>query len=140
MAVIANISINDGKTPTPTTHIFKPFTTNPEALYKRTDVVDQPAVAWESVVAKITFPAKPENANIATLQLVIPVLEAPTSSGAATGYVAPPKIAHELRFVGKFYMSNRSLTAQRTDLRVMVSNMLKDPQIADLLDNLTPPN
>lgn len=139
MAQIANISITDGKTPTALTHVFKPFTTAP-AFYKRNDVVDQPAVAWESVEAKIQYPAKAENANIATLQLVIPVLEAPTQSGAATGYVAPPKIAHELRFVGKFYMSNRSVTAQRTDLRVMVSNLLKDPQIVDLLDNLTPPN
>lgn len=138
MAIIANITVVDGKS-TPISHVFKPITSAPEALYKRTDVAGQSAAAMESVVLKLS-PARSVNGiSIVPVELSIPVMEQ-TAGGSSSGYVAPPAVAHVLRFKGSFYLHNRSTTDDRKDLRVMVSNLLKDAQVVDLIDNLTPPN
>lgn len=138
MAAIATITIADGVTPTAVNHVFQPIQTNP-ALYKRTGVADQPAAAMERVQANLKQAVGTNGLNTVELVLAVPVLEQ-TSGGSSTGYVAPPAIAHEMKAKVTFYLHGRSVIAGRRDLRVMLSNMLKDPQIIDLIDNLTPPN
>ncbi len=138
MAIIANIAVVDGKT-TPQTHTFVPFTTVPSALYKRTDVANQPAVAWESVQVLVSPTKKADGVNFVDVEVVIPVLEQ-ASGGAASGYVAPPRVAHELRAKVKFYCHNRSVEADRKDLRTILINVLNHIQVADAVDRLTPAN
>lgn len=138
MPAIAAMTIVDGKS-TPVSHVFQPITSSPEALYKRTGVAGQSAAAMESVVLKLSPAKKVDGVNIIPIELAIPVMEQP-AGGTPSGYMAPPAVAHTLRFKGNFYLHNRSLTEDRKDLRVMVSNLLKDAQVIDLIDNLTPPN
>lgn len=138
MAAIASITIADGVTPTAVNHVFQPIQTNP-AQYKRTGVADQPAAAMERVQANLKQAAGTNGLNTVDLVLALPVLEQ-TSGGTSSGYVAPPSIAHEMKAKVTFYLHGRSVVAGRRDLRVMLSNLLKDPQIIDLIDNLTPPN
>lgn len=135
---ITAITIADGKS-TPLSHVFQPITSSPEALYKRTGVAGQTAAAMESVVLKLSPAKKVDGVNIVSIELSVPVMEQ-AAGGSSSGYVAPPAVAHTLRFKGNLYLHNRSITEDRKDLRVLVSNLLKDAQVIDLIDNLTPPN
>lgn len=138
MATIANITISDGKA-TPESHVFIPIKSGENSLFRRTGVAGQPAVAMESVKTSAKLVTTANGVNKVDIELVIPVLEQ-VSGGAGTGYVAAPALAHELRGKVTFFLHQRSNTADRKDLRILFSNLLKDVQIVDLIDNLTPPN
>jgi hypothetical protein len=138
MAQIANISVADGKT-TPETHVYSAIKSGEQALWRRTGVAGQPAVAMESVKTTAKLAVSANGVNKVDIEIVVPVLEQ-AASGAASGYVAPPALAHELRGKITLFAHQRSDAAGRKDLRVLLSNLLKDAQIIDLIDNLTPPN
>lgn len=138
MAQIANMTVLDGKA-TPESHVFVPIKSGENALYRRTGVAGQPAVAMESVKTSAKLVSTANGVNKIDIELVVPVLEQ-TSSGAGTGYIAPPALAHELRGKLTLFCHQRSDSAGRKDLRLLLSNLLKDAQIVDLIDNLTPPN
>lgn len=138
MAAISAITVVDGKS-TPEPHVYQPIATMPAALYKRTGIAGQPAVAMEKVQASLKSAVGANGLNIGELVLSIPVLEQ-TAGGTSSGYVAAPSLAHELKAKVTFYMHNRSDAAGRKDLRVLLKNLLDNPQIIDLIENLTPPN
>lgn len=138
MANIASISINDGKTPTAVSHVFVAERSGVDSAWKRTGVAGQPAVAMERITASAKLVDQANGVNKIDLELVVPVLEQ-TSGGSSTGYVAAPALAHTLRAKVTIFAHQRSDSAGRTDLRVLLSNLLKDAQIVDLIDNLTPP-
>lgn len=138
MAQIANISINDGKA-TPEAHVYVAIKSGESSLWRRTGVAGQPAVAMESVKAIAKLATSANGVNKIDIELVVPVLEQ-AAAGAATGYVAPPALAHELRGKITLFAHQRSDSVGRKDLRVLLSNLLKDAQIVDLVDNLTPAN
>lgn len=137
MAAIAPIVIADGAT-TPVPHTFNPKQSSPIAGYRRDGVAGQAVVAQERISMKVT-PAKTINGvNRVMVQLVVPVSEVP-SGGAATGYVAPPAIAHEMKVNVEFFLHQRSDNVGRRDLRVLLSNLLKDAQVVGIVDNLEAP-
>lgn len=136
MPQIAAIAINDGVTPTPVSHVYNPMQTTPP-LYKRNGV-DVAAIAMEQVSVKRVDPKNANGAYQIEVELVIPVMEQP-SGQASSGYVAPPAIAHSLRFKGVFYVHGRSLQAQRKDLRVLAANLLQNSQIASVIETLELP-
>lgn len=137
MAAIAPISIADGQA-TPVTHVFNPKQSSPIAGYRRDGVTGQAVVAQERLSMKVTSAKTVNGVNRVMLQLVIPVSEVP-SGAAVTGYVAPPAIAHEMKANIEFFLHQRSDLAGRKDLRVLLSNLLKDAQVVGIVDNLEGP-
>jgi hypothetical protein len=79
-----------------------------------------------------------EAVNRAKVTLRVPVLETP-AGGTASGYVAPPKVAFFMQATVEILLPNRSTAVQRKDLRVMLSNLLKDAQVVSLVDTLEKP-
>lgn len=135
MSAIGSISLQDGKG-TPETHVFNPKAVLPP-LYKRDGVIGQPAAAWESAAVKVRL-AQGTQPNIIDLDLQIPVMEQ-TTGGTSSGYVAPPRVAHVMKFKGSFYLDNRTDSAGRKDLRVLVRNLLNDPQIISAIEAFEQP-
>lgn len=133
MPQIASITVLDGKT-TPESHVFNPKSTTPVAIYRRDGVAGQPAVAWEGVAVKVKLGNNGQQ-NIVDLDLTIPVLEQ-IASGAANGYVAPPKVAYIARAKVSFYTDPRADIAVRKDLRVILQNLLANAQVIGAVENL----
>lgn len=136
MPQISAISINDGQA-TPVAHVFQPIATQPVPLYKRNGV-SVPVVGMESLKLTTQLSTTADGVNKINVELVIPVLEQ-SSGGASTGYVAPPGVAHELRFKGVFYCHQRSDKPGRKDLRILVANLLLNAASASLIDDLEQP-
>lgn len=139
MAQIANISISDATTPTPVAHVFVPFLSGVNAMWKRVGVANQPAAAMESIKSVSKLAESATGVNKISIDLALPVLEQ-AAGGSQAGYVAPPSIAHIPRATVTFFAHQRSTVSDRANLRVMLSELLKSAQIVDLIDNLTPPN
>lgn len=135
MPAIANISLVDGKA-TPETHLFEPVSSTPPKF--RRAVSGQALIAQERMELGLKEAKTANAANIATIRLELPVSEVP-AGGAASGYVAPPAIAHVQTVEIKFYLHSRSESSGRKDLRVLASNALKDPLVVALVDDLRIP-
>lgn len=136
MANIATITINDGQS-TPVPHAYNPIQVNP-ALYRRNGVAGQAIIGQERLLIDVENARSLNGVNKINLELVLPVMEQATG-GAATGYTAPPAIAHEERVKVTFFFHNRSDAAGRKDLRVLLSNLLLNAQVVDAVDNVTKP-
>lgn len=134
MPAIARITLLDGKTPTAETHHYDPIETKPQT-YSRM-VSGASSIGAEEIKADIKRATGANGVSKITIDLAIPVMEQPSSAGAGTGYVAPPAVAHVLRAKVEFYTHARSTDLQRTDLRTLVSNLMKDSQIVALVDKL----
>lgn len=137
MAQIANIAVNDGKLPTPVSHVYVPMSTVPP-MYKRIDVAGQPTVAQEVVSIRFYPASKGSSVDRVVIRLGIPVLEQP-NSGSGSGYVAPPKVAYELTSKHEFFLPTRSVNTDRKDLRVLAKNLLDNAQVIDVIENLAQP-
>lgn len=136
MPQISAISINDGQS-TPVAHVLQPIATQPLPLYKRNGV-SVPAVGMESLKLSTQLSPTADGVNKVNIEFVIPVLEQ-TTGGTSSGYVAPPGVAHELRYKGTFYVHQRSDKVGRKDLRVLVANLLQHAAVASLIDDLEQP-
>lgn len=136
MANIATITIKDGQS-TPVDHAYNPIQVNP-AMYRRNGVAGQSVIAQERLLVDVENAKTYNGVNKVKLELVLPVMEQ-ASGGAATGYVAPPAIAHEERVQVTFFFHQRSDAAGRKDLRVLLSNLLLNAQVVDAVDTLTKP-
>lgn len=135
MATIANITITDGKA-TPANHVFSAIKSGLASLW-RTTVSSLPLVGQE--IARLVFKdASPTVRNV-VLSLDLPALESATGSNES-GYTAAPKVAYTNRVTCSFMLPDRGLADQRKDLRVLLRNLLNDPQVVDAIDNLIPPN
>lgn len=134
MSQIANISIADGKA-TPTTHVFGPVTSAPEAMY-RESLVGLPLIG-QGVLSSLLKSQANAPIQRVRVKLSLPALETATGQNAS-GYTAAPKVAYSNDVIVDFLLPSRGTPDQRKDLRVMLSNLLKDAQIIDLIDNLSP--
>jgi len=66
-----------------------------------------------------------------------PALE--TATGAnSSGYTAAPKVGYVNRAKVEFMLPDRGLAAQRKDLRVLLVDLLNEPNIVDFIDNVLP--
>lgn len=133
---IATITINDGQS-TPVAHAFNPIVSVPPT-YRRNGVPGQAAIAQERLLINNIMAKTRDGVNKVHIELVIPVSEVP-AGGTGAGYTAPPAIAHEMRAKVELFFHQRSVTEGRKDLRVMLSNLLKDPQVMAAIDTLEAP-
>lgn len=131
---INSITIADGTSPTPVSHIFNPIANNP-ARYQRNGVAGQPVIAFEDITIKVQRAKTPNGANRVDLELQLPVLEV-ASGGTSSGLVAPPSIAHVLTARVQLFCHQRSTKEQRVDLRTLLKNLLADVQFTTAVDNL----
>jgi hypothetical protein len=136
MAQIASITINDGAA-TPVAHAFNPIKSSPPT-YRRNGVSGQSVIAQERLMINTVMAQAVNGVNRVQLELVLPVVEVP-AAGTATGYVAPPAIAHEERVKVEFFFHNRSEKAGRKDLRVLLMNLLANGQVVSAVDDLEAP-
>lgn len=136
MAQIAMISILDGQS-TPVAHAYNPIQSVPPT-YRRNGVSGQAAIAQERLLINTVLAKTVNGVNRIQLELVVPVVETP-AGGAASGYVAPPAVAHEMRVKVEFFFHQRSETAGRKDLRVLLSNLLLNSQVVSAIDTLEQP-
>ena len=136
MAQIATITINDGQT-TPVAHAYNPVKSVPPT-YRRNGVAGQAVIAQERLMIDTIMASAVNGVNKVRLELVIPVVEVP-AGGASSGYTAPPAIAHEMRVKVEFFFHNRSDSAGRKDLRVLLSNLLLNAQVVSAIDTLEQP-
>lgn len=134
MAQIANIVINDGAT-TPVGHTFFPVASAPKAIY-REGLANLPLVGQGQIVLSGGVPGAA--LQRVKMTLALPALE--TATGAnSDGYTAAPRVAYTNTVQVEFILPARGTMQQRKDLRVMLSNLLKDAQVVDVIDNLIIP-
>lgn len=136
MAQIATISINDGAA-TPVAHVFNPIQSVPPT-FRRNSVAGQSVVAQERLLIQTILAKTVNGVNKVQFELVIPVAEVP-AGGAATGYVAPPAVAHEMRCKMEFFFHQRSEKQGRKDLRTLISNLMLNAQVVSAIDDLEQP-
>lgn len=136
MAQIASITINDGQA-APVAHVYNPITSVPPQ-YRRNGVAGQSVIANERLLMQTILAKTVTGVNRVQMELVVPVVETP-AGGSASGYVAPPAIAHEMRVKVEFFFHQRSEKAGRKDLRTLLSNLLSNSQVVSMIDDLEQP-
>jgi hypothetical protein len=135
MAQIASIAILDGAT-TPVTHTFTPIATQPVPNYR--EAIPSLALVGQGRIAIENRTAASASLQKVTVRLELPALE--TASGQnAEGYTAAPKVAYTNSVRVDLILPARGTVQQRKDLRIMLSNLLKDAQVIDAIDNLAQP-
>lgn len=133
MSAIAAITIADGKG-SPVNHTYNPILSGLTAQFRTADGA-LPLIGQET----ITIRQKVVNPQVQSvvINLDLPALE--TATGAnSSGYTASPKVAYTNRVSVTFMLPNRGTAAQRTDLRVLLKNLLANAQVVDYVDNLQP--
>lgn len=136
MPQISAITLNDGQA-SPIAHVFNPVISSPPT-YRRNGVSGQAAIANERLHLQTVLSKAANGVNRVQVELVIPVVETP-AGGSASGYVAPPAVAHELKFKGEFFFHQRSDKQGRKDLRTLAANLLLSAVLASMADDLEQP-
>lgn len=132
MSAIANIAIQDGQG-TPVTHTFFPLRSGDKSTWRENQT--GLALIGQGVVDMMV---KQGPLNKIRLVLELPALETATGANAA-GYTAAPKVAYSNKVVVELFLPSRGTAAQRKDLRILASNLLKDATILDSIENLNVP-
>ena len=135
MSAIANIAIQDGQA-TPVTHTFIPIKSGVEAQW-RENRADLPLVGQPTISSVLKLNSR-NGLNRVRLVLNLPALEA-VAAANSQGYVAAPKVAYSNRVTIEMVLPSRGTASQRKDLRVLTRNLLADPAIVDMIDNLSTP-
>lgn len=135
MAQIANIVVADGAS-TPVNHTFAPVSSAPVAVYRESQAT-LPIVGQGRVELSNRSGANASLQRV-KISLALPALETISGENAA-GYTAAPKVAYTNVAVIDMMLPARGTVQQRKDLRLMLSNLLKDAQVVDLIDNLNVP-
>lgn len=136
MSAIANIVINDGQA-APVAHTFYPQASDPDAIF-RESLAGIALVGNGSVKATAKLSQAAEGMNRVRVVLALPALETVTAQNSA-GYTAAPKVAYTNQVSVDFILPNRGTAQQRKDLRVLLSNLLANAQIVDMVENLNRP-
>lgn len=131
MSAIAAITIADGKA-VPENHTFNPVESGSSSRY-RTAVSTLPTVGQELISSRY----REVNPTLHSVSMVLDLPALETASGAnEAGYTAAPKVAYNHKVKVEFFLPTRGTAAQRKDLRVLLSNLLLNAQVVDLIDNL----
>lgn len=131
MSAIQNITVADGKG-TPQDHELIPVTAGTNASW-RENASGLPLVGQMTLVSALKTTSN--GINRVKLVLDIPALETVTAANSS-GYTAAPKVAYSNRVVIEFVLPSRGTDDQRRDLRVMLSNLLQNDTVSDLIDHL----
>lgn len=135
MSAIANIAIQDGKSK-PDTHTFIPIKSGLESQWRE----NQPGLplVGQAVISSV-LKLNPQNGlNRVKLVLELPALETAAAANSQ-GYTAAPKVAYSNRVTIEMVLPSRGTDVQRRDLRVLAQNLLADPVVIDLIENLSTP-
>lgn len=135
MSAIANIAIQDGQA-TPATHTFYPVVSGNDSVWRENQSA-LPLIGQGTVQQTLKLDSK-TGLNRVRLVLDVPALETATAANSQ-GYTAAPKVAYSNRVTVEFILPSRGTAAQRKDLRVMLSNLIKDATVVDTIDNLNMP-
>jgi hypothetical protein len=141
MPQIAPIVINDGAT-TPVAHTFNPIGKDANGVYWWEQVSPAPAnkLGAKRIGYKQTreLDAKKQLTAVSVVQysIMVPTLE--TLSNNSAGIVPPPTVAYREVARGSFEISERSLTQERKDTRVLLANLMAHAMVIANLDSLEP--
>lgn len=130
MAAIAPIVIVDGKA-TPLSHTLNPISSTPSALYRE-------AASGLAQIGQVYTSIQRSNGSkdLEKVRIILSVPALESAAGAnAQGYTAAPKVAYEVKADLTIFLPTRSTPAQNKDLRVMLSNLLLNAQVVDVIEN-----
>lgn len=140
MPQAANIVINDGET-SPVSHTFVPLGKDEKGVFWFEQVTPAPTNALGAKRIGLSI-SRPQNGNRltgdarATVSIYVPVLE--TLGTNAAGIVPPPTLAYQCVDRGSFTLPERSTGQERKNSRVLMKNLLDDPLVISLIDQLQP--
>lgn len=127
MPTLAQISINDGKA-TPIAHVFSPVSTDAGSASLANRAATMPQ-GYENLVINVRKPASAAGAYRIDIEMTFPVTA--TVNGIDT-------VVRTSKFVGTFYESAIGPEADRKDHRVLVSNLLQNALITQVIEKLEP--
>lgn len=141
MAAIATIILADAL-PTPVTHSFQPKrvgdgggnSSSAEWEDRVTGVYD----GFSRIKTDISFPTASRDTIRARIRFSIPVMDVITNS-AATGIAPAPSVAYQPMVDCTFVLPKQSSLAVRKDLRKMFAQLLADPAIVAMLEQIESP-
>jgi hypothetical protein len=133
MSAIAAIVISDGQA-TPVAHTFNPVASAPNAFYRESQS-GLALIGQGRISTPVKFSQSGDGVNRVTVKLELPALETITAQNAQ-GYTAAPKVAYTNTAFVTFLLPGRGTAAQRKDLRVLLTNLLANAQVVDLIENL----
>lgn len=137
MSNIGNIAVNDGKT-TPVLHTFKPdgqTANNRGAKYADRSLGIQ--IGFDRVQIDLVPAEGNKTLNKAEVKLVMPRLE--VIAGNTTGGFTPaPRLAYNMTANVVLFADIRATPQERTDLRVLLANILLSTEFAATFDALEP--
>jgi len=134
MSTAANIAIQDGQA-TPVTHTFYPIQTTDPVIY-RESLADTPTIGNGTV--NVSLKDNGSGLNKAVITMRLPALETATGANPA-GYTAAPAEAYTHQVKVEWILPARGTSDQRKDLRLLLTDLLSDAQIVDLIDELRKP-
>lgn len=141
MGALANLTAADGAT-TPVTHTFTPLGPDQNGVhwFEQTSPAPANSAAAKRVSVSIKR-AKPgqtlTGVSKVILQMWYPVME--TVGTSDSGFTPPPTVAYTLFARIEYFMPERSTEQERTDLRILASNMINSNTIIrDLIVRLQP--
>lgn len=135
MSAIANIAITDAET-TPVTHTFYPVQSAPDAFYR--ERITDLALVGQGTVRTAMKPDKGSGLNKVTVTLELPALEALSGNNSA-GYTAMPKVGYSNKVIVTFFLPSRGSKQQRKNLLALLSGVIGNQPVLDLVWDLSPP-
>lgn len=114
MPAMTNLLVKDDAT-TPKEWTFVPVTDTPYPQWRTND-------AALPIIAQLRYSENMEKTKTGmkiTAKLEVPVLETLGASGTALGYVAAPKVAHVITFIGTMFADDRSTISDRANTMKM---------------------
>lgn len=134
MTAIAAITINDGAA-TPVAHTFYPVSSSPDASYREN--ISGLALVGQGTIKAAIKQDNGNGLNKVRLTIDLPALEV-VSGVNSLGYSAAPKVAYSDKVNVDFILPSRGTGQQRKDLRVLLTNLLANAQVIDMIENLNP--
>lgn len=141
MTQLANIVLADALG-TPVNHTFKPIGLDSKGVLWAVDTSQANAIGYWRISIEQKQPAAPLPGESSTnrvyrtrIGLHEPVLET-FGDSSASGIMPAPTIAYIPRSFTEYIVPERSTLQNRKDLTKMQANLLDNPQVLDMVENL----
>lgn len=140
MSAVANIVLADALA-TPVNHTFLPLGPDAKGVWWFEDQSQSTPVGYwrvslELVRAKPPAPGESAKDRLARIRVAFhqPTLE--TLSNNSAGIIPAPQVAYIVRSATEFIVSERSTLQNRKDQRKIQMNLLNDPQVVAMVEQL----
>lgn len=136
MTAFANITINDGQA-TPVAHTFTARRIDGDGVAKWQDISGGIAVGFPTLTASLREPIKGSKNPVykAVIKIAVPKLETVTAS-TYNGITPAPTKAYDCVATLEMTFPERSVAADRKDLRAYVANALAQADLKALVEDL----